>query len=332
MVHRTNEIVIGIDGGGTHTRVMVVDLAGNVLSYIENGGSSIHKDLQARENVQRAIEEALRQAGRDVKEVQALTAGIAGFDTKADLEWVLPLTAIEGLDCLKQHVNDAVVAHSGALLTEPGIILISGTGSIIYAVTEEGQQIRNYDLHHYAASAARFLAYDATFEILSGNIDDSDHDLVSAILQFWELSSIDKLSQLALQGFVPDQRERNQKFAEIAPAVTQAAVQNSKLAKQVCDRAIHQIVVGVEMLASYFSNAEINISLVGSVVNSDYFQQKLASKMNDGNNKKYRLIQPAFSPVAGAVLLALKQLNIPIEQELLHNLSHHPRSMNPKQL
>jgi glucosamine kinase len=306
---------------------MAVDLAGNVLSYVEKGASSIHKDLQARENVHRAMEEALQQAGRDVKHVQAVTAGIAGFDSNTDLEWVIPLTEIEGLDCVKQHVNDAVVAHSGALLTEPGIVVIAGTGSIIYAINEDRQQIRNYDLHHYAASAARFLAYDAIFELLAGNIDDSDYDLVSEILMFWELSSVQELSQLALQGFVADQRERNRKFALIAPLITKAAVQNSKLAKFVCDRAIHQIMTGVEMLASYFSNTEVNVSLVGSVVNSDYFQSRLASQMSHGNNKKYKLIKPAFSPVAGAVLLALKQLNIPIDKNLLHNLSQYPRSL-----
>ncbi|MDD9268414.1 BadF/BadG/BcrA/BcrD ATPase family protein [Paenibacillus sp. GCM10023248] len=316
-----------MDGGGTHTRVMAVDLAGHVLSYIENGASSIHKDLEARENVQRAIKDALHEAGRTVSHVQALTAGIAGLDSKADLEWVLPLTAIEGLDCLKQHVNDAVVAHSGALLTDPGIIVIAGTGSIIYAANEEREQIRNYDLHHYAASAARFLAYDATFEILSGNIDDSDHELVSDILQFWDLSTVKELSQLAKQGFIADQRERNRKFAQIAPLITEAAMHNSKLAARICDRAIHQIMSGVEMLASYFSNEEVNVSLVGSVVNSAYIQTRLESKMSNGNNKKYRLIKPAFSPVAGAVLLALKQFNIPIEQKLLHNLSQHPRSL-----
>ncbi|MDR6879303.1 BadF/BadG/BcrA/BcrD ATPase family protein [Bacillus sp. 3255] len=234
ITRRTNEIVVGIDGGGTHTRVMAVDLAGHVLSYIENGASSIHKDLQAKENVQRAIKDALHEAGRSVSHVQALTAGIAGLDSKADLEWVIPLTAIEGLDCLKQHVNDAVVAHSGALLTEPGIIVIAGTGSIIYAANEVGEQIRNYDLHHYAASAARFLAYDATFEILSGNIDDSDHELVSDILQFWDLSTVKELSQLARQGFIADQRERNRKFAQIAPLITEAAMHNSKLAARIC--------------------------------------------------------------------------------------------------
>ncbi|MDR6552643.1 BadF/BadG/BcrA/BcrD ATPase family protein [Paenibacillus qinlingensis] len=317
-----------MDGGGTHTRVMAVDLAGNVLSYIEKGASSIHKDLHARENVQQAIEEALAQAGRNVQHVQALTAGIAGFDSKADLDWVLPLTALEGLNCLKQHVNDAVVAHRGALLTEPGIIVIAGTGSIIYAINEEGEQIRNYDLHHYAASAARFLAYDATFEILSGNIDDSDHDLVIEILQSWGLTTVTELSQLAKQGFIIDQRERNKKFGQMAPLITKAALQNSKLAAVVCDRAIHQIVAGVEMLAAYFSDSEVSVSFVGSVVNSDYFQRRLASQLSQGNNKTYKLIQPSFSPVAGAVLLALKQLNIPIDQEILNNLSQHPRSQS----
>jgi len=322
----TDDVVIGIDGGGTHTRVMVADFKGNVLSYIEKGSSSLHKDLQASHNVRRSIEEALSQAGSNVKQVRALTAGIAGYDNESDLEWVHSLTEVEGLDCLKAHVNDAVIAHSGALLTEPGIVVISGTGSIIHAVTEDGRQIRNYDLHHYAASAARFLAYDATFELLAGNIDDSDEELASDILEFWNLSSVKELSQIALRGFVADKRERNRRFGELAPTITKAAVQNSQLAQIVCDRAVHQIMVGVEILASYFSNREIKVSLIGSVINSEYIQQGLVSRLIVGKNRRYQLTQPTFSPVAGAVLLALKQFETSIEPGLLHNLSLHPHS------
>lgn len=326
MVKETNEIVIGIDGGGTHTRVMAVDLNGNVLSYIEKGGSSIHKDMHAKQNVHEAIEEVLRMSGKKAEQVQALTAGMAGLDSESDLEWVIPLTAIEGLNCQSVHVNDAVVAHSGALLTDPGIVVISGTGSIIYAVNEEGQQIRNYDLTHYAASAARFLAYDATFELLARNTDDSDRSLVREILQHWNVSTVEELSQLALHGFVSDERERNKRFAELAPTITTAALNNSSLAITVCNRAVHQIAVGIEMLAVYFTEPEVRVSLIGSVVNSDYFQFNLAAKLKAGKNKQYLLIQPAFSPVAGAALLALKQLNIPIEANLLNNISLHPLS------
>ncbi len=46
MESKTEGVVVGLDGGGTHTLVMVADLAGSVLSYTEKGASSIYKDSQ----------------------------------------------------------------------------------------------------------------------------------------------------------------------------------------------------------------------------------------------------------------------------------------------
>ncbi|NHN30432.1 BadF/BadG/BcrA/BcrD ATPase family protein [Paenibacillus agricola] len=319
-------IVIGIDGGGTHTRVMAADCEGNVLAYIEKGAASFHKDGQAKLNVHHAIQEALQQAGKEISDVVGLVGGIAGYDSEADLGWVQPLTDMEGLTGLNLLVNDAVVGHSGALLSEPGIIVISGTGSIIFAVNEQGRQIRNYDMYQYAASAARFLAYDVTYEVLAGNFDESDQELVQELLQFWGFSSIQELAQFALNGFIADRRERNKRFAELAPAITQAAVYNSRLAQTVCDRAVHQIMVGIEMLASYFSAQEVKVALIGSVANSEYFQQQLALRTKAGNHKSYQLVKPVFSPVAGAVLMALKQISMPITAQLLDNLARHPHS------
>jgi glucosamine kinase len=319
-----DKVVIGIDGGGTQTRVMVADLDGRVLSYLEHGASSIHKDVNASRNVQQAIKSALDLAEKDVSQVAMLTAGIAGFDAEADLEWVLPLTAVENLDCRKKHVNDAVVAHSGALGAEPGMIVIAGTGSIIYAATEDGQQVRNYDLHHYAASAARFLAYNTVYELLAGNSSGGDQRLVEDILAYWKVSTVRELSGLARRGFVEDRRERNRIFGELAPIITEAAEAGSPLAQVVCDRAIHEIVVGIEMLGLYFSQPEVKVSFIGSVANSGYFRQQLHSLLKSGKNKAYTIVQPVFSPVAGAVLLSYKQLSIPIGPELRSNLLLHP--------
>jgi len=327
-----NSVVVGIDGGGTHTRVMVADTNGMILSYVERGSSSIYKDLQARENVLQALEQALNESGKDVSDVVTLVAGIAGYDSIADLNWVELLTNFPGLNCVKWHVNDAVVAHSGALLSAPGIIVISGTGSIIFAVTEEGRQIRNYDLHQYAASAARFLGYDVTYELLAGNVQEQDQQLIQSILQFWNVTSVEELSLVALNGFITDQRERDRRFAELAPLITEYAMKSSPLAQTVCNRAIHKITVGVEILASYFSESEVKVSLIGSVVNSAYFQQQLALRMLKGNNKNYVIVSPAFSPVAGAVIMAFKQLGIIITPQLLENLALHPKSLHPKSL
>lgn len=314
------QVVIGIDGGGTVTRVMVCNLRGHVLSYIERGSASFYKDENAVQNVQGAISEALRQANRTNDQVQALVAGIAGFDAPNDLEWITPLTDLPGLTCPKWHVNDAVSAHSGALMGEPGIVVIAGTGSIIVGITEDGQFIRNYDFHHYAASAARFIAYDAVYEILAGNTDDADQELVHAMLAHWKVSSIDELAAAAKKGFAEDRRERDKQFGEFAPAITAAAEQGSTVAIRVCNRAIDQMKVGIELIAASFASSEVRVTFIGSVANSPYFLEKLDQQLSRGNRKQFSVMKPQLSPVIGSVLLALKNLNIPIDSNVIGNL------------
>lgn len=326
MPEMRDKIVVGIDGGGTQTRVMVADLDGHVLSYIEEGASSIHKDRNASRNVQQAIRRALELAEKEMSQVSLLVAGIAGYDSESDLEWVLPLTAVEGLDCPKKHVNDAVVAHSGALGAEPGIIVIAGTGSIIYAVTEDGQSVRNYDLHHYAAGAARFLGYNAVYELLAGNSGEGDQALAEELLGYWQVSTLEELSALARGGFIGERQERNRVFGELAPIITRAAEVGSPLARAVCDRAIHEIIVGIEMLGLYFTHPEVKVSFIGSVANSGYFHQQFHSILKSGKNKAYSIVRPVFSPATGAVLLAYKHLSIPIGPEIRSILLLHPRA------
>jgi glucosamine kinase len=315
-----NDIVIGIDGGGTHTRVMVTDLSGNVLSYVEKGSASIYKDLDAKQTVHHAIWEAITIAGREVHEVRGIAAGVAGYDSESDLEWVESLTDIEGLSCSKWHVNDAVVAHFGALKAKPGIVAISGTGSIILAISEDDTYLRNYDFRHYAASSARSIAYDAAFEILAGKTNETDCEMVQSMLQHWNVQTITEFGNIAKKGFLVDQRECNRKFGQFAPTLTEAAWQGSSLAKRVCDRAIDQIKVGIEMLAAFFSGKEVPVVFIGSVINSPYFNEKLSEQLLFGNNKRFLVVKPQFSPVAGAVLMGLDRLQIATHGAVIENL------------
>ncbi|WP_325176800.1 BadF/BadG/BcrA/BcrD ATPase family protein [Paenibacillus alkalitolerans] len=91
--------MIGIDGGGTSTRVVVSDLSGNVLAYAEKGPASIYKDSSAKQNVQDAIVEAIEKAGKCYDQVQGIVAGIAGYDAPSDLDWIKPLTDVPGISC-----------------------------------------------------------------------------------------------------------------------------------------------------------------------------------------------------------------------------------------
>lgn len=65
-------IVVGIDGGGTNTRVMICDMNGNELAYAESGCASKYKDVNAAENMKATIKDALVVAGRDTTDVAGL--------------------------------------------------------------------------------------------------------------------------------------------------------------------------------------------------------------------------------------------------------------------
>ncbi|KOR89123.1 N-acetylglucosamine kinase [Paenibacillus solani] len=317
------EVVIGIDGGGSNTRVMVSDLNGNVLAYAVGGASSIHKDSHAHENVQQTIRSSLAMAGCELNQVKGLYAGIAGYESEQDMEWVARLTEIEGLDCPKWYVNDSVVAHAGAFMGKPGIVVVSGTGSMILGITEQEIPIRNVDFHHYAASAARFLSYEAVYQLLAGMIDPSDETLVGQIQSFWDVENMEQLRMLALTGFIKDRQERDKKFGEMAPLVTSAAEAGSRLARNVCDEAVKQIMIGVEILGSYFQSDRIAVTGIGSVINCPYMTTELRVCLNSSPNKQYEFVTPQLSAAAGAILLAFRNLGTDVNEHMIELMRRH---------
>lgn len=316
------DVVIGIDGGGTHTRVIAADIEGNVLAYCKKGSASAYRDSDAQHNVQSAIKEVLERGGIEPGRVIGIAAGIAGYDSPEDLNWILPLTGVPELTCPKWHVNDALIAHYGALLAQPGIIVIAGTGSIIISINEEGRYLRNYDFQHYAASAARLLSYDTVFEVLAGHTDSSDELLVARMLAHWNVTAVSELYQLASEGFDDDRKARDKCFGQFAPVVTEEAERGSAAALRICGRAAAQIKVGIELLAASFTQHTVPVAFIGSVANSGYFQSEMRKLLKNGANKQYTVITPQLPPEAGAVLYALEQLGRPITENLISRLQH----------
>lgn len=306
-----SSVVIGIDGGGTSTRVLVCDLKGNELAYETGGCASRYKDKNASTNVKTAIAGALSKAGRDPKDAVMLVAGIAGYESEADEEWMTAFTDLPGLHCPKLHLNDADIAHAGAHQSRPGIIAIAGTGTMIMGINEQGRKIRNGDLHHYAFSAARHLAYEAVYEVLAGYRDDSNTGLIMEMMKHWQVSSLEQLQELARQGFHPDPMKRNQQFGNFAPQVTKAAEQGSFVARRVCDRALEQLRLGIELVGSNFEEQHIEVAFIGSVIRSPYMKKKLRELLMANPMKQYRMVEPQYEPVVGAILLAYKELGLP---------------------
>jgi glucosamine kinase len=320
----TARVVLGVDGGGTFTRALSADLDGRVLASVETGGSNPSHHPRAEENARQAIQQVLDAAGCEPGQVKALVAGFAGLDGPEDQEWADRFTAVPGLICPRLCVNDAVIAHAGALRSQPGIIAISGTGSIVFGVTPDGRQVRNYDFGHYAPSTARHLSYDAVYRLIAGEAA-ADGGFLEAVLAFWDTVDVTALAELGAGGFISDRQERNYRFGKMAGLVTGAAEQGVPVACAVCDQAATTLGIGIRLVGACFPEAPIPVALVGGVIRSPYLERAVKQVLVRKANRDYQVVEPALSSVQGAILMALERCGRVIDPALVQRLAETSR-------
>ena len=130
--------LIGVDGGGTGTRVALGDANGIELARAAAGPSGLGLGI---ERAWRSIEEGCRaafaQAGLAFDWSQCvLGCGLAGVNNP---EWLAAFRAAEpsvaGLAVESDAYTTLLGAHGGA----PGVVVALGTGSIAAALGEDGQ-------------------------------------------------------------------------------------------------------------------------------------------------------------------------------------------------
>ncbi|CAM3824855.1 BadF/BadG/BcrA/BcrD ATPase family protein [Marinicrinis lubricantis] len=322
------KIVIGMDGGGSQTRAAAADLEGNIIAYVEAGGANPHHNQEAKQNIRQAIKDCIAQARCHEQDVAALAAGLAGIDQESDYTWAQDFIRLPGLSGEKMAVSDARAAQIGALNGEPGIIAISGTGSVVYGVNEAGKELRNYDFHQYAASAARHLSYEAVFRVIAGAYTQKELPLVEQILAFWKVQNVSELAQLGAKGFLEERTERNRQFGAMAPIITAAAEEGYPLARSVCDVAAEAAAVAIKLVGSNFRSERIAVSFIGSVLRTPYMYGAVQRFLEEGEQQVqvYEIKEPAFTPVIGALFLAYEQLQMEVTDAMKARLATNPLS------
>ena len=139
--------LLGVDGGGTRTRVAICDPEGRVLG-VGYGGPSNIDDVgleQATHNLASAVNAARAAAGLERSPFAAAFLGLAGVvsghdrDQARQMALELELAAPEclGLD------HDCRIALAGALVRRPGGVLIVGTGSSAFGMNAAGEAWRS---------------------------------------------------------------------------------------------------------------------------------------------------------------------------------------------
>lgn len=132
---------IGVDGGGTKTKAVVVN-GDNVV--IGDGSSGPSNPLRvgpetAIENIAKAVNGALDRPNLSLNEITAAAFGLAGV-RRGDLRRTIRDGFIKRFRLRKlEVVTDAEIAWYATTLGKPGLVVIAGTGSVCFGRNARGK-------------------------------------------------------------------------------------------------------------------------------------------------------------------------------------------------
>jgi glucosamine kinase len=133
---------MGIDGGGSNIRIVIVDNAMNVLVQIERTESA-NPNAIGREKSAALIHEIIHAAlDKSPVKISGLGIGVAGAAVIHSEAWLREIvtSALPGVFAVPS--SDYEIALVGALGERRGILLLSGTGSVAFGVNEHGESLQ----------------------------------------------------------------------------------------------------------------------------------------------------------------------------------------------
>jgi N-acetylglucosamine kinase-like BadF-type ATPase len=126
---------LGVDGGGTKTRFLLIEESGRILaSHLE--GSAYYLEIgldNLKSMLARGIRATLQQGGVRAQELTHTFVGIPAYGEDRGVLGALNAAPSDALPQGTYHCgNDMVCGWAGALAGEDGINVVAGTGSIAY--------------------------------------------------------------------------------------------------------------------------------------------------------------------------------------------------------
>ena len=312
-------IFLGIDGGQTGTQAVVADESGRVLGR-GGAGPSNHVEMPGgRERLRDAVRDstnaALQQAGLGDVGTVTFASAYCAMTGEADFKTEI-IAATLNVDVL--HVeHDAPAALAGATLGAPGIIVIAGTGSVVFGENAEGQTSRTGGWGYvFGDEGSGFgLARDGIRAALD-NLDGiaPDTKLVPVLTAAFGIADLRLLPMVMYNGKIS-----RDGIAAAARDVLAVWQDGDEVAAGVVQHGLDALARRVASVAWRLQLTEPDVRLSGGVFRSERYvdavRAAVQARLSDAS------VQPArLSPAGGAVLLALRAGNVSITDSLRSNL------------
>jgi len=225
-------LYLGIDGGGSKTACAVGDES-NVLATSVAAGSNVVRagEKAARETLHGAIRKACDDAGIAPEELRGICAGIAGV-ARPEIKRTVQRLLAEILPGKIEVVGDMEIALESAFGEGPGLIVISGTGSIAFGRDAQGRTARagGWGFAVSDEGSGHWIGRNAVAALLRLGDEGGSSPLMETIWNILDVRTHEDLI-LALNAIPPPA------FAELFPAVAAAADSGDPLAMRILSGA-----------------------------------------------------------------------------------------------
>lgn len=303
-------MIIGLDGGGTKTTGMVVDEQGKILSEAIVGPTNPNSsDYEA---IKKELEKLFYylKLKKPLTNADIVFAGISGVESGGKKDWFLTLLReITGEGPTIIVDNDAITALYSETKGKPGIVSISGTGSISFGINDKEERARvggwGYLIQDNSSGFAigkRLLNY--VFEQY-----DKGHapcELTKAVLLHFGVAA---MSEIVSQ--VYELRKTRDRVASLGSMVIAFSNKGNQLCVDILQEAAASMLKEIHTLyeklhQGRMSDERFPIVLTGGIIGHSHIMQSFLREEAAKRKYPFAFTLPSLPPIAGTIYSVIK--------------------------
>jgi len=300
-------IVVGVDGGGSKTRVLVADETGTQLGEVVGPGSAVRPGQAERsaDVIAAAVRDALASCEMTHVIPKVLCVGVAGAGREPERQALWQALASRELAVEVVIHADFSIALDDAFGEGPGVLLVSGTGSVAFGRGPSGQSARCGGWGPVCGDegSGQWVGRRA-LSVVTAAADGREPEtaLVGAVLTAAQVNDPQELVAWAAQA-TPAQ------LASLAPVVSSVAEAGDLRANAILSLAVEELVLHVRTLSRQLfgdERAATPVALAGGMLTKGTtlrkrFEHRLKSAVPGA-----QLHVGEVEPARGAVRSALR--------------------------
>jgi len=299
---------VGINAGGSKTDFVLTDFDLNIFYSSSANPCNMKKEGtgKAIELLESIINKILSEGKAKPDEITGICAGFAGGGRAAEADAVkngvqLLLKDKFGIEPQVIVTTDALITLEGAFSGKEGVVLIAGTGSILYAKD-------NRDIFHRAGGFGRIIGDEGSGYSIGRK------GLAAAAKCFDSRAKENVLTRLLKERYLVDSSEalirkiyeEGFEASEFAPLVIGGAESGDEVCVKIADEESDELVLHLKAVKNYFG-ASFRLCLSGGIITTENYFAGLVKEKIKSRFPAVEIIEPEMSPELGAALLIMKK-------------------------